>query len=95
MAFKVGYLLSITLIHKWEQGINNNGLPWWLKQKTWVQSLGWEHSLEGGYGCLLHYSCLENHQGQRSLAGYSPWGPKESDTTERLSLSINDRSMLF
>ena len=24
--------------------------------------------------------------GQRSLAGYSPWGHKESDTTERLSL---------
>ena len=24
--------------------------------------------------------------GQRSLAGYSPWGRKESDTTERLSL---------
>ena len=23
--------------------------------------------------------------GQRSLAGYSPWGHKESDTTERLS----------
>ena len=23
--------------------------------------------------------------GQRSLAGYSPWGPKESDTTERLT----------
>ena len=26
----------------------------------------------------------ESH-GQRSLAGYSPWGRKESDTTERLS----------
>ena len=26
--------------------------------------------------------------GQRSLAGYSPWGLKESDTTERLSLSL-------
>ena len=25
--------------------------------------------------------------GQRSLAGYSPWGYKESDTTERLTLS--------
>jgi len=25
--------------------------------------------------------------GQRSLVGYSPWGCKESDTTERLSLS--------
>jgi len=24
-------------------------------------------------------------RGQRSLAGYSPWGCKESDTTERLS----------
>ena len=26
--------------------------------------------------------------GQRSLANYSPWGHKESDTTERLSLSL-------
>ena len=25
--------------------------------------------------------------GQRSLAGYSPWGRKESDTTEQLTLS--------
>ena len=25
--------------------------------------------------------------GQRSLAGYSPWGHKESDTTEQLTLS--------
>ena len=28
--------------------------------------------------------------GQRSLAGYSPWGQKELDTTERLSL-VGDR----
>ena len=28
----------------------------------------------------LQYSCLENPHGQRSLAGYSPWGRKESDT---------------
>ena len=33
----------------------------------------------------LQYSCLENPHGQMSLAGYSPWGCKESDTTERLS----------
>ena len=25
--------------------------------------------------------------GQKSLVGYSPWGPKESDTTVRLTLS--------
>ena len=27
-------------------------------------------------------------QGQKSLAGYSPWGRKESDTTERLTLAL-------
>ena len=36
----------------------------------------------GGHSNLLQYSCLENPHGQRSLAGYSPWGHKESDTTE-------------
>ena len=36
----------------------------------------------GGHGNPLQYSCLENPRGQRSLAGYSPWGHKESDTTE-------------
>ena len=35
----------------------------------------------GGHGHPLQYSCLENSQGQRSLAGYSPWGHKESDMT--------------
>ena len=30
----------------------------------------------------LQYSGLENPCGQRSLAGYSPWGHKELDTTE-------------
>ena len=37
-----------------------------------------------GFQALQH-SCLENHHGQRSLVGYSTWGCKESDTTERLS----------
>ena len=27
-------------------------------------------------------------RGQRSLAGYSPWGHKELDTTEQLTLSL-------
>ena len=39
----------------------------------------------GGHGSLLQYSCLENLNGQRSLAGYSPWGRKELDMTEWLS----------
>ena len=39
----------------------------------------------GGHDNPFQYSCLENPHGQRSLAGYSPWGLKESDMTERLS----------
>ena len=39
----------------------------------------------GGQSNPLQYSCLENHHRQRCLVGYSPWGRKELDTTERLS----------
>ena len=34
-----------------------------------------------GNGTLIQYYCLENPM-ERSLVGYSPWGHKESDTTE-------------
>ena len=43
---------------------------------------GLGRSLGGGHGNPLQYSCLENHHGQRSLVGYSPWGCKELDMTE-------------
>ena len=46
---------------------------------------GLGRSRGGGRGNLLQYSCVENPQEQKSLAGYSPCGHKESDTTERLS----------
>ena len=39
----------------------------------------------GGHGNPLQYSCLENPHRQRSLMCYSPWGLKQSDTTEQLS----------
>ena len=43
---------------------------------------GWGRSPGEGNGNPIQYSCLENPHGQRSLAGYSTWGRKESDTTE-------------
>jgi len=53
-------------------------------QETWVQSLGWEDSLEEEMA--THSSILAwRFHGQRSLAGYSPQG-KELDMTEQLSL---------
>ena len=45
----------------------------------WIPGLG--RSPGGGHGNPLQYSCLENPHGKKSL-GYSPWGHKESDTTE-------------
>ena len=44
--------------------------------------LGLGKSPGGKYGNPLQYFSLENPHGQRSLVGYSPWGHKESDTTE-------------
>ena len=43
---------------------------------------GWGRSPGGGHGHPLQYCCLGNSHGQRSLAGYSPWGHKELDMTE-------------
>ena len=40
---------------------------------------GLGRSLGGGQANPLQYSILENPHRQRSLAGYSPWGRKESD----------------
>ena len=40
-----------------------------------------------GKGYPLRYSFLQNPHGQSSLAGYSPWGHKELDTTKGLSIA--------
>ena len=61
-------------------------------QETQVWSLGWEALEED---MAIHSSILawwipwtkepgESH-GQKSLVGYSPWGRKDSDTTEQLN----------
>ena len=34
----------------------------------------------------VQYPCLENHHRQRNLVGYNPWGLKESDMTQQLSM---------
>ena len=44
----------------------------------------------GGHGNPIQDSGLENPHGQTRLAGYSPWGHQESDTTERLTQHSTD-----
>ena len=51
-----------------------------------IWSLGWEDPLEMERLPIPVFLPGEFH-GQRRLVGYSPWGCKESDMTERLSLS--------
>ena len=57
--------------------------------ETQFQSLGQERSPGEGNGNPLQYSCLENSIDRRSLVGYSPWGCKDSDLTERLTPSLS------
>ena len=50
-------------------------------QETWARSLGQEDPLEEETATHSSILARESHE-QRSLAAYSPWGHKESDTTE-------------
>ena len=71
------------------------GFPWWLRWlrlrlqcgrsgfDPWVGKIPWRREQQPTPVFLPG----EFH-GQRRLAGYSPWGHKESDTTERLTLSL-------
>ena len=52
-------------------------------QETWVQSLGWEDPLEEGmatHSSILAWRILTDRGAW--WAACSPWGHKESDTTE-------------
>ena len=62
--------------------------------EMWVRSLGQEDPLEEGMATTPKFLPGETlflpgkSHGHRSLAGYSPWGHKESDMTEWLTLSL-------
>jgi len=47
----------------------------------WVRKIPWRRKWQPTPVFLS-----EKPHGQRSLVGYSPWGHKESDTTEQLTL---------
>ena len=67
------------------------GLPWWLRWLSiylqcrrlgfdpWVRKIPWRRKWQSTPVLLPGKS-----HGQRSLVGYSTWGHKESDMTERL-----------
>ena len=80
-----GYLLKYPLA----QMVKN--LP--AMQETPVWSLGQEDALEKGMAIRSSVLAWEFH-GQRTLVDYSPWGCKQSDATEWLTLWLSLHSML-
>ena len=56
-------------------------------QETQVRSLGWEGPWRRKWQPTPLFLPGESH-GQRGLVGYSPWGHKESDVTERLAHTL-------
>ena len=71
----IGYPLQYSWVSPVAQLVKNQP----AMRETWVRSLGWEDPLEKGKPPVLWPG--EFH------GLYSPWGRKELDTTEQLSLS--------
>ena len=81
--FYNSYLASLDLILGFPSGSKSKESACNVGDLDLIPGLG--RSPGGGHGNPLQYSCLEKPHGQRNLAGYSPSGHKESDTTEWLS----------
>ena len=85
----IGYPFQCSWASMVLQMVKNPPAMW----ETWIRSLGWEDPLEKGtatHSSTLIWRILWTEE----LAGYSPWGFKESDMTEQLSLSCPPRNMV-
>ena len=69
---RIGYPLQYSWASLVAQLVKNPPAMW----ETWVQSLGWEDPLEKGKATPSSILAWRIH------GLYSPWGHKESDTTE-------------
>ena len=86
--FEVNYTHTHTHTHTYT---HINICVWWVLGKESACSAGAPGSIPRSgispgdeNSNRLQYPCLAKFHGQRSLVGYSPWGHKESDTTEQL-----------
>ena len=60
-------------------------------RETRVQFLGWEDALEKEMA--IHSSTLA-WKIPWSLIGYSPWGPKELDTTSKFTFTLDKLNLI-
>ena len=68
----------------------SNGLPWWLRWQRIFRRPGLIPGQGRSLGEGNSYPLEQLLHGQRSLAGYSPWGHKELDMTEQLTNSVRE-----
>ena len=72
--------------------VNSVLSPTWLKGRPrfdpWVEKIPWRRKWKS----IPVFLPIE-YRGQRSLAGYSPWGSKELDTTEWLAVTWLKRAV--
>ena len=60
-----------------------------VMRETQVRLLGWNDPLEKAKATHSSILAWRMPWTEESLAGYSPWSCKESDMTERLTLSLS------
>ena len=61
-------------------------------QETWVRALGWEDPQRRKWQPTPVFLPGKSY-GQRSLAGYHPWGHEESDITEHIHIQKKKKEM--
>ena len=81
-----------SLIHLLESKLDLRAfqMAWWVKYlPANAEAAGDSSSIpgsgrspEGGHDNPLQHYCLKNLMDRRAWQGFSPWGHKESDTTE-------------
>ena len=79
--------LTVVVNHEWAYLVAQMVKNPPAMQETWVQSLGWEDPLEEGMATHSNILAWRIPMDRGACQGYSPWGRKELDMTERLSTS--------
>ena len=71
-----------------DQMVTNLPAMWETRIDAWVEKIPWRRQWQPIPGSLP-----EEFHGERRLTGYSPWGCKESDTTEWLYFQWKEKSV--
>ena len=87
-----GERISYPFQYSWASLVDQTIKNLTAMQETWGQSLNWGFFSLGKEMATNSSILAGEFHGQRRLVGYSPWGHKEFDVTERLSTAPQNLS---